>query len=389
MAVHIDQKVSPEHPEYEDLVRKAPGKYRLNTHISIDYTIAELRVLLHTPSVSKSKLIWQTMTNSLSTDHLQARYRNNRSQPERVRASSLVYALRNAKWVPQRNGDSFSFVQPKDASVPLLPDGFSYKVGQEWFDAIEFGKTASEQKEESDRRDQDAKNLGFDSGEKAEKYAKLDQILEEQGISPDDVISQYSAQSSDTKPDFPTSTVKNPERRKKQVLEQLENAPEKEFEERPQRRRVSKDEMEGAHRTSLQEWYTNDSGEMICQICQEEMPFKKTDGEYYFEAIEALTIRFKDDELPENHFPKEYEAQYLALCPECAARYDYFARTAQGGVELMEKLRDQLMNLDDLEVPLCLGELKTSIRFVKVHLHDLKSVLQYYENPQDSGEATD
>ena len=97
--------------------------------------IAELGILLDIPSVNKSKLIWQTMTNSLSTYHLQARYRKNRSQPERVRASSLVHELRNAKWVPQKNGDSFSFVQPKDASVPLLPDGFSYKVGQEWFNA--------------------------------------------------------------------------------------------------------------------------------------------------------------------------------------------------------------------------------------------------------------
>ena len=384
----IDRGVSTEHPEYEDLVLKAPGQYRSDTHISKDYTIAELRILLDTPSVSKSKLIWRTMTNSLSTDHLQARYRNNRSQPERVRASGLVYALRNAKWVPQRNGDSFSFVQPKDASVPLLPDGFSYKVGQEWIDAIEFGKTASEQKEESDRRDQDAKNLGFDSGEKAEKYAKLDQILEEQGISPDDVISQYSAQSSDTKPDFPTSTVKNPERRKKQVLEQLEDAPEKTFEERPHRERVSKNEMED-HRTLLREWYTNDSGEMICQICKAEMPFKKTDGEYYFEAIEALTSRFKDDELPENHFPKEYEAQYLALCPGCAARYDYFTRRAQGSIKVMEGLRNELMNSKNLEIPICLGELETSIRFVETHLHDLKAVLHYYENPQDDEESTD
>ena len=128
---------------------------------------------------------------------------------------------------------------------------------------------------------------------------------------------------------------------------------------------------------------------MICQICKEEMPFKKTDGEYYFTAVEALTTRFKDDELPENHFPKEYEAQYLALCPGCEARYDYFARTAAGRIKLMEELRDQLMNSDDLEVPVCLGELETSIRFVEAHLHDLKAVLHYYENPQDSEESTD
>ena len=223
---------------------------------------------------------------------------------------------------------------------------------------------------------------------KAQKYAKLDQILEDQGISPDDIISEYGSRNNDTKPDFPTSLVKNPELRKKRVSEQLDNAPAKTYEERPQRKRVSKDEMED-HRTLLREWYTNDSGEMVCQICKEEMPFKKTDGAYYFEAIEALTVRFKDDELPENHFPKEYEAQYLALCPECAARYDYFARTAQGSIELMQKLRDQLANLDDLEVPVCLGELETSIRFVEIHLHDLKTVLHYYENPQGDEESTD
>jgi len=45
---------------------------------------------------------------------------------------------------------------------------------------------------------------------------------------------------------------------------------------------------------------------MVCQICKEEMPFKKRDGEYYFEAVEALC---------KTHLPKEHEAQWLALCP--------------------------------------------------------------------------
>ena len=170
-------------------------------------------------------------------------------------------------------------------------------------------------------------------------------------------------------------------------MEQLENAPEKLHEKREQRDRVSKDEIDP--RTSLREWYTNDSDEMICQICKEEMPFKKVDGEYYFVAVEALTIRFKDDELPENHFPKEYEAQYLALCPVCAARYNYFVREVKEGIKVMEELRNQLINSDNPTIPVHLGELETDIRFVEAHLHDLKAVLHYYKNPQDSEESTD
>ena len=407
----IKQRIPSGHPEYSYLVTEAPGGRVTSTSKDEDYNIPKFDTFLLFPSVcmkngpvdkalaalplNAAKLIWQTMC-SQPHNCLEARFRKNSSYPDRVGASSLVHAVKEGLWVPQKDGDSISFVRPRDASREHLsekdgfpwPKGYPHDAGNEWLNAVEFGKTGKEQREEYSHRNQQAKNLGFESGNEAEKYAKLHQLLKNKKITVDDVISQYGSQSSETKPDFPTASVNNPGRRKKRVLEQVRNAPEKVYESRDQRKRVSKDEMED-HRTLLREWYTNDADEMICQICKEEMPFKKTDSEYYFEAIEALTIRFKNDELPENHFPKEYEAQYLALCPECAARYDYFARTAQGSVELMKKLRTQLMNLDGLEVPVCLGELETSIRFVETHLHDLKAVLFYYENPQDSEESTD
>ena len=384
----VRQLIPSDHPEIEYLIQEAPGQLRSDTYTNVDYAIAEFKILLDTPSIDKSKLIWRTMTDTLSTAHLQARYSKNRSQPDRVGASTLVHELRNAKWVPQKSGEILSFLRPKDASVVLLPEGFRYETGQKWLEAIEFGKTVSEEKEKSTQRDQHAKNFGFDSSEEVEKYAKLRQLLNDGEITVDQVISQYSPQNSETRPDFPTSSVKNPELRKKQVLEQVRNAPEKVYERRNQRKRISKDEMED-HRTLLREWYTNDSGEMICQICKEEMPFKKTDGEYYFEAIETLTLQFTNDELPANHFPKEYEAQYIALCPECSARYNYFVREVREGIEIMEALRNKMLNSDNLEIPVCLGDLETSVRFVEAHLHDLKAVLHYYENLQDPGDLPD
>jgi hypothetical protein len=39
---------------------------------------------------------------------------------------------------------------------------------------------------------------------------------------------------------------------------------------------------------------------------------KKRDGEYYSEAVEALS---------KDYYGKEHEAQFLALCPLCAAMY--------------------------------------------------------------------
>ena len=400
----IEQRIPSEHPEYSYLVTSAPGNRTTHTLRNEDYNIPGFDTFLRLPlagvkighidkALDIAKLIWQTMC-AQPHKYLEARFRKNSTYSDRVGASSLVHALKHVPWVPQKEAGSISFVRPCDASREDLPTkGFSWPkgypddAGDEWLSAIEFGKTTSEQESERVQQDQQAKVLGFESSEEAEKYAKLHRLLKDEEITVDDMISRYSPQNSNTNPDFPTSPVKNLELRKERVLEQVRNAPEKVYEVHERRERVTKDEID--QRTLLREWYTNNSGEMICQICKEEMPFKKTDGEYYFEAVEALTTMFKDDELPENHFPKEHEAQYLALCPECAARYDYFARTVKGSVKLMKKLRDQLMNSDDLEVPVCLGELETSIRFVETHLHDLKVVLRDDTNPHDAVDSDD
>ncbi len=113
----------------------------------------------------------------------------------------------------------------------------------------------------------------------------------------------------------------------------------------------------------LREQYTNDDGQMVCQICKKEMPFIKRDGEYYFEAVEAFS---------KDYFNRDHEAQFLALCPLCAAMYREFVKLDE---RLMEELRDALRISDEPEVSLILGELETSIRFVGSHFIDIKTIL--------------
>ncbi len=60
----------------------------------------------------------------------------------------------------------------------------------------------------------------------------------------------------------------------------------------------------------------------------------------------------------------------------CAAIYNEFVKLDDGA---MADLKSALMSTDDLEVPIHLGELDTSIRFVERHCHDVKTILEEQE----------
>ena len=165
------------------------------------------------------------------------------------------------------------------------------------------------------------------------------------------------------KPSFPVVDVANPERRETKLNEELENAPDKKYNDRRRSVHENTEVIEDA-RTWLKNKYTNGDEQMICQICLEKMPFKKRDGEYYFEAVEALT---------EEHFPREHKLQFLALCPECAARYKEFVKRDKNA---MADLISQLMDSDSLKVPLQLGELRRNLWFVDRHWWAIKHILK-------------
>ncbi len=70
---------------------------------------------------------------------------------------------------------------------------------------------------------------------------------------------------------------------------------------------------------------------------------------------------------------KEHEAQFLALCPLCAAMYKEFIKNDE---KALESLKSALINSEKAEVPLQLGELDTSVRFVESHFLDVKTIIE-------------
>ena len=290
-----EQWIPREHPEYHDLVENALGQWRSDTGTNKDYTIQEFEVLLETSTIEKSRLIWRTMC-ALPQHCLRAEYQSNQSNPPlRKGHSSLVHKLRKVKWIPQKSGDSASFERPCDASVEYLLEGFQYDSGQAWLGAVEFGKTTREQEMEYILQNQRAQEMGFDSVDEAEKMAIIANDLKTQGKSPEEIIDR----------------IRRKERRKELLIIDLSHADDRQYENRARSIRVSRTKIDP--RTLLIEEYTTGMNEVECQMCRQYMPFKKYNcDEDYFEAVEALNKKY---------FPKEHESQYLALCPECAAKY--------------------------------------------------------------------
>lgn len=356
----LKQEIPRSHPEWRELTH-IPGSRRSPYETDEDYDIKEFSILLKEPSVDKAKLIWRTMRSS-PDDCLRARYSPNESHPIRCGASSLVHSMRISRWIPQDNQQDLDFVAPCDARAELLPmEGFPYESGQKWIEAIEFGNTAKNSSEELNRKAAAAKDLGFDSAEQFEEITTL-MARDPEGFE----RWRKSAQDLDnSKPSFPIRSSKNPERRSERFAVEYQNAPAKEYETRDRSVRTSREENDRF--TFLRNQYTNEDDQMICQVCEKEMPFKKRNGEYYFEAVEALSG---------DYFSKEHEAQYIAFCPTCAARYQEFVKKDDSA---MQSLFDVMKGAIGSEISIKLGDWDTSIRFVETHWLEMKAILKSVE----------
>lgn len=166
-------------------------------------------------------------------------------------------------------------------------------------------------------------------------------------------------------PKFPDNPVPDPARRSAKVAAEAAAAPAKTYEPRERSVRVSKGDVNAA--PYLSSHYTNVDGQMICQCCHEEMPFKKRDGKPYFEAVEAFGRDVVD---------KEHAAPYLALCPLCAAKYKEFVKRDERAREALKEAVQEAPN-EQKEFDITL-DVPARLRFAERHVIDLRAVLSSY-----------
>jgi hypothetical protein len=337
-------------PEWNYL-RQVPGE-RYTSPIDQDYTTSLVILnLLGSKNVEFSRLVWTTMC-LLHTKYHQARYQRNTSSGCRKRDSSLIFLLKEAEWVPLKDGQ---FVAPRNASRDGLLSGFTFDAAYKWLELVNFGEDETKRSAEYTAQAKKRAEMGFESDEaleRAQAFSKLPQNEQER------ILEEHRMRNTESPEEFPVQPIKNKELRKQRVQDQATQTPDKESQMRQRSVAVGYDAVKSDAKLYLREQYTNKNGVMLCQVCKSALPFQLPSGGYYFEAVEMA-----------EGLSKRFRETFLALCPNHAAMFQYANDQRDNMQELLE-------TAVGLEVEVTLGREPATILFTETHIADVQACLE-------------
>ena len=133
------------------------GRRITNLGINDDYTIANIEKILDECSIENSKNLWNTLieygtykdNKFMSCEHRsklwvftesycdKARYSPNGSAPIKECESSLIFFLRNHKWIPNQAGQ---FFKPADIKVEEMDVSFKIEKDNVLIEALKIGE---------------------------------------------------------------------------------------------------------------------------------------------------------------------------------------------------------------------------------------------------------
>jgi hypothetical protein len=339
-----------QNPNWGAVLSKASGEREGNV-INRDFSLSpDSMELIKSKDIDAIQLFWKALcrSESIKPNILQAVYQITDRGGPCISVSQLVCSLRDLEWVPQTGN---LFVKPSQAIASRLPKGFPVDAGYKWLEAVQFGFDEKKKIVESAVNREQREKLGFKSDEelrRAQDFTKLP--VEEQ----ESILNQYQSGVIE----LPVRDVRNSELRAKRVASDARATPEKSVAMKMRSVQLGVSEAKTEAKIYLQDQYTNTNGQMICQVCKDELPFKLPSGSYYFEAVELL-----------ENSTKRYRATYLALCPNHAAAYQYANGQKSSMVELIS-------TASTTEIEIDLGGQHTTIYFTGVHLADAKACLE-------------
>ena len=342
-------KIPYTHPYWSDLRQGFGATRQMSSGTDVDYGIKGIDALLSRGDPAISRLIWDAVKPHGATA-MAARFSPNQSRATNQAPSSLAIALRDAAWIPAKDG---TLRQPRAATASDLAIGYSVGGNEAWLQAIGFGE---EQRKRSDQH-----KARIRAGELIGLSASLvDQLaaLPADALSAlnDDLTRKLAARAYE-QVEFPERETRDPGRRAARLAVRAQNAPAKIYEVRERSVRTSDGESRATARSYLEDHYTTPYGDMICQGCHEKMPFALPDGSPYFEASELL-----------DSLETEHAEAHLAMCPVCAAKWRHANPMTDAD------LRSLIAAAKSPEVELRLAGEPIRLRFTQVHFDDICTV---------------
>jgi hypothetical protein len=320
---------------------------RWGNSTDVDWVIPDLERLLVKPDAAVSLCLWRSL-QALDRSFFFAKFRHAESYPLHEKPASFVYQLRSFPWIPRASGGGR---KPEDITKGELPPEFDTTDRTGWLEVVGLGNNAKRKASEYQQQRQVVLRAGIPD-EFAERFQDLS---EEQRRS---VLEAGFRELAISPPAFPEREAPNPERRAARMAERARAAPPKTYEDRERSVRTSDKDARQLARPYLLDLYTNDDDEMVCQACHKTMPFNLPDGSPYFEAPELLPKA--SAELVENH---------LALCPTCCAKWRHARATSDADVVA------GLRSAESPKITVTLACEEAVIRFVQVHLEDLRTII--------------
>lgn len=337
------------HPHWNELHSGFGATRHMSSGTNVDYGIDEIDALLARCDPAISRLVWDAVRPH-GAAAMAARFSPNGSRAANTALSSLAIALRDTAWIPAKDG---SLRRPRAITAGELATGFSIGGNEAWLQAIGFGE---EQRKRSDQH-----KARLRAGELIGLNAKLVEKLE--GLPPevlaalnDDLARKLDARAYE-QVEFPERETRDPNRRASRVAARAEHAPAKTYEVRERSVRTSNTESRATARSYLEDHYTTQLGDMVCQGCQQKMPFALPDGSPYFEASGLL-----------DSMTTEHAETHLAMCPVCAAKWRYANPMTD------PDLRVLIAAAAAPEIEITLAGEPVRIRFTQVHLDDIRTV---------------
>lgn len=339
-----------ENPNWEVLNSKGSK----GNEVDHDYTISKLNIVIKYPNHNLSLLMWNTM-NNLDEKYLIASYKKSDKLGFRYAPSQLVHILRDSEWIPQ--GDLF--VKPSDAVIDLLPEDFIIRKELKWLKDVNFGKNTEQIetviKEKNKILEEIALQHGYDTFEEMEEVVSFAKQHPDEFNKLKNSIKEKADRSS-----FGSSDTEKRKEKIQSKYSELDNV----TTERKERSELLLSEADIYKVSYLKNLYTDDDHDLICQICDKIMPFKKKDGEYYFEAVNLV---------PNKWLKKQHHSKFIALCPVCSAKYREFVKTDD---QALKELHQSILQGENHNIPINFGSEKCTISFRNDHLTDL---IAYFE----------
>jgi hypothetical protein len=294
-------------------------------------------------TIDKAKILWNIL---LKYRYLikgvveTSKYKDFRNPRSEEKFSLMGLLCSKEAWLPNQNGDFFF---PEELFLTDLPKGFEKSTDEAHELAIKLGMRKAEELLLADK-------LGIPH-----------EIITLIQRNPKKILAFYQEQER-KKVLLPSSLTNDPDRRREKATEAAYSATMKTYKAVSINRRISAGNSEA--KIYLRNHHTNAEGQLICQLCNQAMPFSLPSGEEYFEAYQYTDV-----------LGKEYEANHLALCPNCAAEFQYACQTDENERAKLILNLDLTVNEENLVVYIDMP-VHRRLRFTQRHLIDLQAAIK-------------